>query len=151
MPHLKFLVAGGLIIGSIAFLMFSGINDSMVYYYGVSEVLAKGPDIYDKGIRVSGYVSPGTIEKDSAQSRVKFVVFEKNSDKTIPVVYQGIIPDTFKDHAEVVVEGSYSSSDKVFHATTLLAKCPSKYEKLQDESEAEGYDSSASKVPASEY
>lgn len=139
MPQVKFFVAGALIIGAIGFLMFSGINDSMVYYYGVSEVLAKGPDIYDKGIRVSGYVQPDSIRRDSAASRVEFVVFEKNSDKTIPVVYQGIIPDTFKDHAEVVVEGTFNSQDKVFHATTLLAKCPSKYERQQDGYEAEGY------------
>ncbi len=133
MPQLKFFVAGGLIIGAIGFLMFSGINNSMVYYYGVSEVLAKGPEIYDKGIRVSGNVAEGSIQRNNSLSEVSFLVREKNSDLTIPVVYQGIVPDTFKDHAEVVVEGAYSSSDKVFHATTLLAKCPSKYEKLQEE------------------
>ncbi len=153
MPQLKFFVVGGLIIGAIAFLMFSGINDSMVYYYGVSEVLAKGPDIYDKGIRVSGYVEPGSIRKTSSESRVEFVVFEKKSDKTIPVVYQGIIPDTFKDHAEVVVEGEYKSSDQMFHATTLLAKCPSKYEKMHEEADetATGQENAAASPAASEY
>ncbi|MFQ5739446.1 MAG: cytochrome c maturation protein CcmE [Acidobacteriota bacterium] len=137
MPHLKFVIGGALIIGAISYLMFSGINDSMVYYYGVSEVLAKAPNLYEKGIRVSGYVARGSIRRDAADSRVEFQVEEKGTGQTIPVVYQGIIPDTFKDDAEVVVEGKYRSRDQTFHATTLLAKCPSKYQKLEAESEGQ--------------
>lgn len=133
MPTPKFLVAGGLIIGAVSYLMFSGINDSMIYYYSVSELMAKESELSGEGIRVSGYVSPGTIVHDMEQSRVEFMVFEKNSEGNLPVVYQGIIPDTFKDHAEVVVEGAYHPSQKRFHATTLLAKCPSKYESMGDE------------------
>jgi len=37
MPHLKFLVVGALVLGAVTYLMFSGISDSMVYYYTVSE------------------------------------------------------------------------------------------------------------------
>jgi cytochrome c-type biogenesis protein CcmE len=133
MPHLKFMVAGGLIIGAICYLMFSGINDSMVYYYTVAEAMAKTPELSRKGIRVSGYVSPGTIRRDAAQSEVDFVIFEKESDRTLSVTYQGIIPDTFKDHAEVVVEGRYHPEERLFRATTLLAKCPSKYEGVNED------------------
>jgi len=132
MPHLKFIIAGALIIGAICYLMFSGINDSMVYYYSVSELMASSSDLNGKGIRVSGYVSPGSITRTSGQPEVKFLVFEKQSDRTVPVVYRGIIPDTFKDNAEVVVEGTYQSNEGVFHANTLLAKCPSKYESQGD-------------------
>ena len=39
MPRLKFIVVGALILGAISYLMFSGISDSMVYYYTVSEAL----------------------------------------------------------------------------------------------------------------
>lgn len=128
MPHLKFIVAGSLIIGAICYLMFSGINDSMVYYYGISELTAQADELADKGVRVSGYVSPGTIKRSERLSRVEFVVFEKKSKETLSVVYQGIIPDTFKDNAEVVVEGVYQPEQRLFRAGTLLAKCPSKYE-----------------------
>ena len=61
------------------------------------------------------------------------MIFEKSSDRTLPVTYQGIIPDTFKENAEVVVEGFYHPQKTVFRATTLLAKCPSKYEGLAEE------------------
>jgi cytochrome c-type biogenesis protein CcmE len=44
-----------------------------------------------------------------------------------PVVYRGIIPDTFTDSVDVVVEGRLGR-DGTFRATTLLAKCASRYE-----------------------
>lgn len=149
MPHMKFVVAGGLILGTIGYLMFSGINDSMVYYYSVPEVLAKAPELYGQGIRVSGHVDEGSIERDPSRSRVAFRVIDKTTEKTIPVVYEGIIPDTFKEHAEVVVEGRYGESDQTFHATTLLAKCPSKYEAQVEGGEANsGYGAAAGSAGA---
>ncbi len=47
------------------------------------------------------------------------------------MAYHGVVPDTFMENSEVVVEGSIRS--EVFEAHTLLAKCPSKYEALADE------------------
>jgi len=133
MPHLKFIVVGVLITGAISYLMFSGISGSMVYFYSISEMLEKSPEISGSGVRVSGHVSPGTIQRDQHQSKVEFSMFERKTDQVLPVVYQGIIPDTFKDEAEVVVEGTYDSDKELFHATVLLAKCPSKYEALGEE------------------
>ncbi len=133
MPRLKFIVVGALILGAISYLMFSGISDSMVYYYTVSEALDLEQELSNRGIRVSGYVQAGSIQKDNSQSQVEFLVFEKESDQTLPVIYQGIIPDTFKDNAEVLVEGMYRSEEGRFHANVLLAKCPSKYEALGPE------------------
>ncbi len=133
MPRLKFIVVGALILGAISYLMFSGISDSMVYYYTVSEALDMEQELSSRGIRVSGYVQAGSIQKDNSQSQVEFLVFEKESDQTLPVIYQGIIPDTFKDNAEVLVEGMYRPEEGMFHANVLLAKCPSKYEALGPE------------------
>ena len=133
MPRLKFVVVGAFILGAISYLMFSGISDSMVYYYTVSEALDMEQELSSRGIRVSGYVQAGSIQKDNSQSQVEFLVFEKESDQILPVIYQGIIPDTFKDNAEVLVEGMYRSEEGRFHANVLLAKCPSKYEALGPE------------------
>ena len=132
-PHAKFLIAGGLIVAGICYLMFSGINDSMVYYYTVTEVKSESARVAGKGIRVSGHVQPGSIDKETDGTSVEFLVFEQATSESIPVVYKGLIPDTFKDNAEVVVEGYYDSGAGVFHANTLLAKCPSKYEAMGDE------------------
>jgi cytochrome c-type biogenesis protein CcmE len=51
--------------------------------------------------------------------------------KTIPVVYHGLAPDTFTDGVDVVVEGRMGQ-DGTFRATTLLAKCASRYENAPD-------------------
>jgi cytochrome c-type biogenesis protein CcmE len=132
-PQVKFLVAGGLIIGTICLLMFSGIDDAMVYYYTVSEVQTQGDQLVGKGIRISGHVQPGSIRKSPDGTVVDFEVFEKATGEAISVTYSVLIPDTFKDDAEVVVEGIYDSQSPSFGATTLLAKCPSKYEGRGDQ------------------
>jgi cytochrome c-type biogenesis protein CcmE len=132
-PHAKFVFAGALIIAGICYLMFSGISESMVYYYTVSELRGQSPNMISKGVRVSGHVRPGSIQVSDNGTRADFLVYEKSTDESIPVTYSGIIPDTFKDSAEVVVEGTYEVSSGTFVATTLLAKCPSKYEGKADE------------------
>ncbi len=133
LPHLKFLIAGALIVGGICYLMFSGINGSMVYYYTLTELSEQAPRLAGQGVRISGYVRPGSIQRDKNGSLVQFDVYEKTTKRTIPVVYAGIIPDTFKDDAEVVVEGIYDPSSPTFTANTLLAKCPSKYESMGEQ------------------
>ena len=123
--RLKLLVAGMIVIAGISYLMISGISQTTVYYYKLSELMAQ-PSVSAEGVRVSGRVLPGTIRKDPGTMSVNFTMVE--SDSKVSVHYAGIIPDTFKDESEVVVEGKLSPDRTAFQATTLLAKCPSKYE-----------------------
>jgi cytochrome c-type biogenesis protein CcmE len=123
--RLKLLVAGTIVIAGISYLMITGISQTTVYYYKLSELMEK-PGINTDGIRVSGKVLPGTIKKSPGTMSVDFVMTESNA--RMPVHYSGIIPDTFKDESEVVVEGNLNSDRSAFQANTLLAKCPSKYE-----------------------
>lgn len=137
MPRLKFLLAGGLIIGALSYLMFSGLSESMVYYYRVGELVDGGSELAGRGVRVSGHVAAGSIQRETSRSQVTFTAFDQGTDRTLRVTYQGVIPDTFKDNAEVVVEGVYDPEQNHFQATTLLAKCPSKYEALGEEHPAD--------------
>ena len=58
---------------------------------------------------------------------VGYLIFTAAQDgATIPVVYRGTLPDIFKPGIQVVVEGRLEQ-DGVFHARTLLAKCPSRF------------------------
>ena len=131
LPAPKFIVAGLLIVGAVSYLMVSGIGDTMVYYYTLSELKEKKSELAGVGLRIHGHVSSGTIRIDRERSQVDFLVMEKKTPNTLPVTYQGIIPDTFKDGAEVVVEGVYQADRHHFQATVLMAKCPSKYEEAQ--------------------
>ena len=81
LPHAKFLIAGALIVGGICYLMFSGINGSMVYYYTLTELSQQAPRLAGQGVRISGHVRPGSIDRDKNGSRVQFEVYEKGSNR----------------------------------------------------------------------
>jgi cytochrome c-type biogenesis protein CcmE len=75
-------------------------------------------------LRVAGNVQPGSIKRSG--TNVNFVLVE--NDQTLNVVYNGTEPppDTFKDNAQALAEGSFNR-DGVFYAKQIQAKCASKY------------------------
>jgi cytochrome c-type biogenesis protein CcmE len=79
----------------------------------------------EAGIKLGARVVPGTIQRSTGGKEVAFQVTD--GVKSYPVVYRGLIPDTFTDSAEVVVDGRLDH-DGTFRATTLLAKCGSRFE-----------------------
>ena len=93
----------------------------------LAQRVERDPSLYETGVKMEAKVVPGTIKRDAASQTIQFSV--SDGLKTIPVTYRGLAPDTFTDaqEIEVVVEGRLSK-DGVFHATTLLAKCGSRYE-----------------------
>jgi cytochrome c-type biogenesis protein CcmE len=124
----KVLIAGILVVGTVGFLMASGIKETGVYFLTPSELSAKvsaDPSFHDVGVKMGAKVVPGTIERDVATQTIRFEATD--GQITYPVVYRGLAPDTFTDDVEVVVEGRLQP-DGTFRATTLLAKCGSRYE-----------------------
>jgi cytochrome c-type biogenesis protein CcmE len=115
----------GVIVASLVYLVVTGFQNTSVYYLTVSELYAREMGVAGKRVKVAGKVAAGSISQDRGTMQVSFRAEE--GGKTLPVVYRGIVPDTFKDGAEVVVEGK-READGTFRAETLLAKCPSKYE-----------------------
>ena len=121
---LKFILPLFVIVSLISWLIFAGVKDSMVYYITVDELLEDVPDIYGQKVRVSGTVVHGSIQNELSDS-LRFTI--EAGEGRLDVEYDGIIPDIFTDGVEAVVEGKLSS-DNVFVADLLLAKCPTKYE-----------------------
>jgi len=113
------------VVVALGFLVYSGLSDNMVYYYHVDEFLPKAANLQGEVIKVNGKVQEGSIRKDHLNC--SFVI-HGSVQNTVNVDYHGVVPDTFKDGSDVVVEGSYDPGARKFHATTLLAKCPTKYE-----------------------
>ncbi len=120
----KFIVAITVIAVAIAYLVYGGVNDTMIYYLTVQELKEKVPSVYTQKVRVSGKVVPGSI-RNEIDGSLEFKIAD--GDETMNVKYKGIVPDIFKDGVEAVVEGLYTP-DNVFVASLLLAKCPTKYE-----------------------
>lgn len=125
---IKIILAGLVFIGAIGYLMSSGFSEESVYYLEVSEVLENPEKFNKKGMRVSGGdVVTGTITKDFKKQYLEFDISDSDG-KAMKVIYNGIIPDTFKEDVQVIVEGRYDQQEKYFKAATVLTKCPSKYE-----------------------
>ncbi len=122
----QFLIALIVVFGALAFLGYNAFKASSMYYLSVGELLGRGDAAYGEELRVSGKVREGTIQRGPEANTVRFTMADENGP-SIPVVYQGVVPDTFQEGGEVVVEGGLEP-EGVFRATTLLAKCPSKYE-----------------------
>jgi len=145
--RIKFLLLGTGIVLSMGFLMVVGMNrpGGFAYYMTVSEFLAE-PERGAEGLRINGKVLTGTIDRHPSGQEVMFVVSDGAAD--LPVRYEGIIPDTFVDDSDVVVEGRVDASG-TFQAHTLLAKCPSKYEAADDTYGTEPSDAPHEVDPAS--
>ncbi len=122
----KFLIGGIIVVLAIAFLGYMGFAGAATYYYEVSELLEQGSSIYGENVRVNGQVVPGSLEQESAGSVTKFILVDVDGQESLPVVYQGVVPDTFKEGNEVVVEGKLNS-DGIFQGHTLMPKCASRY------------------------
>lgn len=127
-PRIKFLIGGAVVLGAAGVLMAGSIRDTAVYFLTPAELQAKvvaDPGIRETGVKVGARVVHGSVERDSSGKRVVFQMTDGKA--TYKVDYRGLIPDTFSDSVDVVVEGRLGA-DGVFHATTLLAKCASRYE-----------------------
>lgn len=127
----KFLVGGGVVAGLVGYLMVTGMQDSMVYYYTPTELHAKStvdPSFADVGVKAGGRVAPGTVQYNQRTLELTFMLIDIEQPETsFPVHFQGPLPDTFQEGGDVVVEGRYTA-DGGFEATTLLTKCGSRYE-----------------------
>src|SRR5580658_5650517 len=130
---LRIGIATAVILGTVAWLAYSGYGASKSYYVTISELGGMGDKAYHSQLRVEGFVVPGSIEQNG--THVDFVLneFESHSPKAptgrlLKVAYKGSEPppDTFKDNSQALAQGSYGR-DGVFHASVLQAKCASKY------------------------
>src|SRR5436189_1533109 len=122
--YVKFGGAVAVILLSLGFLAYTGVQESKSYYVTIKELHGMGDGAYTKRLRVAGNVQPGSIRRSG--TNVNFVLVE--TDQTLNVVYNGTEPppDTFKDDAQALAEGKFDR-DGVFYAKQIQAKCASKY------------------------
>lgn len=135
----RFVAVGVLLAGVVGYLMVTGMRDSMVYYYTPAELVAKSvadPSVHELGVKVGGRVVPGTVRFDPKTLDLRFDVVDIATGRTrFPVQYQGPLPDTFEEGRDVVVEGRLTSAG-LFEATTVLTKCGSRYEAVEEDLQA---------------
>lgn len=112
------------VVLAVAFgaLLYSTLGESAQYYKHVDEVMVQPDAWYGKPLQVHGFAKDIRRKRDSLDYSFEM----HNNGHVVRASYTGIVPDTFKNESEVVLEGTLGPDG--FHATSMTAKCPSKYE-----------------------
>jgi cytochrome c-type biogenesis protein CcmE len=135
---LRFLVAVTILIGAVAYLMYTGVTRTAVYYLTIQEFEGRKQALEGEGVRVAGRVAVGSVQRrmtaNGEELRFELGDFssEGNSGSRLLVHYTGVVPDMFRDEggSDVIVEGRYEGG--VLKAQSVLTSCPSKYEPLDE-------------------
>ena len=110
-------------LGAATAMVLAAFNDNLVFFYGPSDLAAKaiGPG---RRIRIGGLVEMQSLRREADGRSVDFRVTDGKTD--IVVVFDGALPDLFREGQGVVAEGRLRG-DGVFVATSVLAKHDEKY------------------------
>lgn len=102
-------------------LVLNAFRSNLVFFYTPSEVLA-GQAPTNRAFRMGGLVEKNSVKR--AGLKVSFVITDLH--QRMAVVYDGILPDLFREGQGVVVQGRLED-DKRFRAQQVLAKHDEKY------------------------
>lgn len=128
------IVAGGVAGGVLL-----GLKDKGIYAKPLDELVHDQAKFANKPVRAEGTLVHGSLQKRDQPCEYRFDI--ERGDVKVPVRFaQCVVPDTFRDVAgtdvAVTVEGKLLA-DGHFEATSVLAKCPSKYEMKERQSRGE--------------
>ena len=111
--------------GSLAYVASSSIGDSLVYYWGPSELLERGAEAEGASVRLGGLVVPGSIVRHADGLTLEFEVTDTHG--TVPVFARTVPPAMFREGIGVVVEGNLRP-DGVFDTKRLMVKHDNEYQ-----------------------
>jgi cytochrome c-type biogenesis protein CcmE len=129
----RFMVGLVGVAAVITYLMATGVRDAMVYYITPGDLvmrLEEDPTFREVGVKVGAKLVQGSYSRTEDRLHSFRIVDMNDPSVTIPVVFAGILPDTFRPEdptMELVVEGRFRP-DGVFEAKEVFAKCGSRYE-----------------------
>jgi len=121
--RLGLLALGMAALAAATALVLVAFNDNLVFFYSPSELMAKAV-APDRRVRIGGLVEKESLSHDADGRQVSFRVTDGATD--LAVVYEGLLPDLFREGQGVVAEGRLRS-DGTFAATTVLAKHDENY------------------------
>lgn len=106
-----------------ALLAMSALKDKAAYFYSPADLKREHVEA-GRAIRLGGMVADKSIRRAADGVTVQFIV--KDGAYAVPVTFEGITPDLFKENSGVIAEGSMTA-DGGFVATNLLAKHDERY------------------------
>jgi cytochrome c-type biogenesis protein CcmE len=121
--RLGLLALGMAALGGATILVLSAFNDNLVFFYSPSELKAKAVGV-DHRVRIGGLVEAQSLLRGADGRSISFRITDGAAD--IAVVYQGLLPDLFREGQGAVAEGKLRP-DGVFAASSVLAKHDENY------------------------
>ena len=123
--HRRFawIAAGVAVLGLAVALVLNAFQSNLVFFFTPSQVVAKEAP-QGRPFRIGGLVEEGSLQRTPNSLDVKFIVTD--TVQRLPVAYNGMLPDLFKEGKGVVAQGSVGA-DGVFRATEVLAKHDENY------------------------
>ncbi len=120
--HKRMAIAGGVlvVVGAITALVLTAFQSNLVFFYSPTQIQTKEAPV-GRTFRLGGLVVEGSIKREGV--RVDFQITD--TAQTVPVRYEGILPDLFKEGKGVVAQGQLQ--DGVFVAKEVLAKHDENY------------------------
>src|SRR4029079_12733879 len=120
---IKIAVTCTVLVAALSGLMYTTLQEGTEYYKHVDEVMNDPGDWQGKRLQLHGFVNdlrqrPNTLE-------YRFQV--QNNGKVVAASYTGVVPDNFKNGAEVVLKGQLHGDAFAVENNGVMAKCPSKY------------------------
>jgi cytochrome c-type biogenesis protein CcmE len=136
MTHRYIKIGATVLVLGLAFfgLFWSTLREGAEYYKNLDEVVSNQGEWRDKQLQLHGYVVPGSIYRSRTNAlEWRFKVQNNPARRSEPggvvnASYVGVVPDTFKDEAEVVLKGKLTTEGFHVDPNGVMAKCPSKYE-----------------------
>ena len=128
MSHKAIRIGITSVVLALAFsgLLWSTLSEGTEYYKHVDEVTGDLAAWQGKKLQVHGFIVNESIMRRPDTLDYRFEI--ENNGEVIKAEYSGIVPDTFKSGAEVVVRGQLGVDGIVVAPNGVMAKCPSKYE-----------------------
>jgi cytochrome c-type biogenesis protein CcmE len=121
--RLAWIAAGVAVLGLAVALVLNAFQSNLVFFFTPSQVVAREAP-QGRPFRIGGLVEAGSLQRTPNSLDVKFVVTD--TVQRLPVAYNGMLPDLFKEGKGVVAQGSVGP-DGVFRATEVLAKHDENY------------------------
>ena len=120
--HKRLAIAAGIVcaVGIAVALVLNAFQSNLVFFYSPTQV-AQHEAPPNRSFRLGGLVEKGTVQRDGVN--VSFTVTD--TAKSVPVRYEGILPDLFKEGKGVVAQGQLQGG--VFVAREVLAKHDENY------------------------
>ena len=121
---LKISATVAVVVLALTGLMFTTLREDTQFYKHVDEVMVDPAAWHGRRLQLHGYVE--RIEKKRNSLEYRFNI--QSNGRVVQARYTGVVPDTFKDGAEVVLKGTLSPEGFHVERNGVMAKCPSKYE-----------------------